>query len=127
LIHKLTPMHTVLRHQQSLAWLQAELKRGDSAKTVVVTHNYPHKNSTARRWTNEPLTAAFGSKLSTDILTSASLWIHGHTHNSCGYRIGDSKRSVRVACNPRGYPVGWLKNEFENPAFKPGLLVQLAV
>jgi Icc-related predicted phosphoesterase len=125
--HKLTPMHTVVRHQQSLAWLQAELVRGNPAKTVVVTHHYPHKNSTAPRWANEPLTAAFGSKLPSDILTSASLWIHGHTHDSCDYRIGDSKRSVRVVCNPRGYPVGWLKNEFENPVFKPGLLVEVTL
>jgi Icc-related predicted phosphoesterase len=125
IVHKLTPMHTVLRHQQSLDWLKTELMQGDPAKTVVVTHHYPHKNSTARRFANEPLTAAFGSKLSLDVLTGASLWIHGHTHDSCDYRIGDSKRSVRVVCNPRGYPVGWLKNEFENPAFKPGLFVEL--
>ena len=124
-VHKLTPMHTVLRHQQSLGWLQAELVQGDPAKTVVVTHHYPNQKSTARRWTNDPLTAAYGSKLSLDILTSASLWIHGHTHDSCDYLIGDSKRSVRVVCNPRGYPFGWKKKEFENPMFKPGLLIEI--
>lgn len=39
------------------------------------------------------------------------------------YRIGDSKRSVRVICNPRGYPLGWHKSEFENPRFDPALLI----
>jgi Icc-related predicted phosphoesterase len=124
-IDKLTPMHTVMRHQQSLGWLQTELKRGAPANTVVVTHHYPHQNSTARRWANDPVTAAFGSTLSTDILTSASLWVHGHTHDSCDYRIGNSQRSVRVVCNPRGYAAGWSKTEFENPMFNPRLLVEL--
>lgn len=125
--HKLTPAHTIVRHHQSLAWLQAELIQSDPAKTVVVTHHYPHKNSTAARWANEPMTAAFGSKLSTDILTGASLWIHGHTHDSCNYRIGNSTRSVRVVCNPRGYPFAWFKNGFENPLFNPALLVEVAI
>ena len=124
----LSPTHTVLRHKESLAWLQAELeqeKLGTFKKTVVVTHHYPSKRSTAARYTNDPLTAAFGSKLSLDLLTQANLWIHGHTHDSCDYRLGDSKKSVRVVCNPRGYPMGWQRGDFENPNFNPGLLIEI--
>jgi predicted phosphodiesterase len=124
----LSPTHTVLRHRESLAWLQAELEQenlGTHKKTVVVTHHYPSKRSTAARYTNDPLTAAFGSKLSLDLLTQANLWIHGHTHDSCDYRLGDSKKSVRVVCNPRGYPMGWQKGDFENPNFNPGLLIEI--
>ena len=124
----LSPTHTVLRHRESLAWLQAELEQenlGTHKKTVVVTHHYPSKHSTAARYTNDPLTAAFGSKLSLDLLTRTDLWIHGHTHDSCDYRLGNSKMSVRVVCNPRGYPMGWQKNDFENPDFNPGLLIDI--
>lgn len=122
---KLTAVHTLERHQESMAWLRDELPRGDPEKTVVVTHHFPHKNSCAPRWANEPLTAIYGSHVPNELLRSASLWIHGHTHDSCNYRIGDSKRSVRVVCNPRGYPVGWLKNEFENASFDHCLLVEI--
>lgn len=128
----LSPTHTILRHRESLAWLKAELEQekldtnlGTFKKTVVVTHHYPSKRSTAARYTNDPLTAAFGSKLSLDLLTQANLWIHGHTHDSCDYRLGDSKKSVRVVCNPRGYPMGWQRGDFENPNFNPGLLIEI--
>lgn len=132
----LSPTHTILRHRESLAWLEAELAKDQEQenedknlrnfkKTVVVTHHYPSKRSTAAKWANDPLTAAFGSKLSLDLLTQADLWIHGHTHDSCDYRLGDSKRSVRLVCNPRGYPMSWQKNDFENPSFNPGLLIEV--
>jgi Icc-related predicted phosphoesterase len=128
----LTPTHTVLRHRKSIAWLQGELEQekldtnqGVFKKTVVVTHHYPSKRSTAARWSNDPLTAAFGSKLSLDLLTQVNLWIHGHTHDSCDYRLGDSKKPVRVVCNPRGYPMGWHRGDFENPNFSPGLLIEI--
>jgi predicted phosphodiesterase len=120
---KLTAVHTLERHQESLAWLRDELLKGDPEKTIVVTHHYPHKNSCAPRWANDPLTAIFGSNVSTEMLLRASLWIHGHTHDSCDYQIGGSIRSVRVVCNPRGYPVGLLKNDFENGSFDRSLLV----
>lgn len=123
----LSPAHTVLRHRESLAWLQTELENGDPVKTIVVTHHYPNIHSTAKQYVQDPLTAAFGSKLKLNILTQARLWIHGHTHDSCDYRLGDSKRAVRVVCNPRGYPLAWLKDGFENLAFNPGLLVEVGI
>ena len=121
----LSPTHTLLRHRESMAWLKSELERGDPAKTVVVTHHYPSKYSTAPRYSQDKLTAAFGSKLDLELLTQANLWIHGHTHDSCDYRLSDSKRSVRVVCNPRGYPFNRLNNEFENKDFNPSLLIEI--
>ncbi len=122
---RLTPGHTLERYQQSLAWLRAELARGEPDRTVVVTHHFPNKKSCSPKWSNDPLTAIFGSRLPDDILLGARLWIHGHTHDSCDYRLGDSRRSVRVVCNPRGYPVLWFKDEFENARFDPALLVEI--
>ena len=77
---KLTPFHTLERHQASRAWLQSEMVRGDPEKTVVVTHHYPHKNSTAVRYCKDLVTAGFGNSLPLDMLCQASLWIHGHLH-----------------------------------------------
>lgn len=114
---------TIRRHQESLAWLKSELACGDPDTTVVITHHYPSRRSTGQKWTNDLVSAIFGSNLPTEVLLGAKLWIHGHTHESCNYRIGDSKRSVRVVCNPRGYPLGWHQSEFENASFQPGLVI----
>ncbi|MBH2018490.1 MAG: metallophosphoesterase [Burkholderiales bacterium] len=122
---RLTAAHTLGRHQDSLAWLRAELVRGDPDKTVVVTHHFAHKHSCSPRWSNDPLTAIFGSKLPNEVLLGARLWIHGHTHDSCDYRLGDSRRAVRVVCNPRGYPLLWFENEFENARFDPALVLDI--
>lgn len=122
---RLSADHTIERHKTSLAWLHAELAAGDPDSTVVITHHYPSKRSTAPKWSNDLVSAIFGSNLPTEVLLGARLWIHGHTHESCNYRIGDSKRSVRVVCNPRGYPFAWLENEFENASFNPGLLIDI--
>lgn len=68
---------------------------------VVVTHHAPSSISIPERYRNDPLSPAFASDLSQLILeTSPDLWIHGHVHDGCDYRIGDT----RVVCNPRGYP-----------------------
>lgn len=122
---KLSSEHTIQRHQESLAWLTAELASGDPDSTVVITHHYPSKRSTAPKWSNDLVSAIFGSALPKAILLGAKLWSHGHTHESFNYRIGDSKRSVRIVCNPRGYPLGWHATEFENASFQPGLLIDI--
>ena len=121
---KLTPFHTLQRHQESLTWLRQELQNGKSNRTVVVSHHYPHPQSTHPKWMNDDISAIYGSNLPEDILLAAKVWIHGHTHHSCDYKLG-AKTSVRVVCNPRGYPVGWKKEDFENPNFNPGLLIEI--
>jgi predicted phosphodiesterase len=118
----LTPEHTVARHKESLAWLEAELAKDFHGSTVVVTHHFPHKKSSHPAYAHSLTTAAYGSKLTEDLLRRANLWVHGHTHHSNNYRIGDSKRNVRVISNPRGVP-HWDGNH-ENQNFNPHLLVE---
>lgn len=125
LTSRLSTEHTIQRHQESLAWLKAELAGCDPASTVVITHHYPSRRSTAPKWSKDLVSAIFGSDLATEVLLGAKLWIHGHTHESCDYRIGDSRRSVRIVCNPRGSPLGWHKSEFENAGFEPALLIDI--
>jgi hypothetical protein len=84
---------------------------------------YPNMLSTAKKWANDPVTAAFGSELNPNLLMQAKLWIHGHTHHSCDYEVKKVDRSVRVVCNPRGYPQSRLQNMFENSSLNSGLLV----
>ena len=122
---RLSPQHTLRRHQESMAWLQAEMPRGDPGRTVVVTHHFPHPRSCAPQWANDPLTAIFGSKLPEKVLLGAAVWIHGHTHDSCSYQLGDSRRAVRVVCNPRGYPLSWPQSQFENARFDAAFTVDL--
>lgn len=123
---RLRAAQTLARHQETMAWLKSELPKGDPAKTVVVTHHYPHKNSCAPKWAKDPMTAAFGSNIPLDVLTGATLWVHGHTHDSYDYPVKHAGRSVRVVCNPRGYPPNCRRNTWENDAFNPALLVEVS-
>jgi len=121
----LTAAHTLKRHEDSRAWLSAELPKGDPKKTVVITHHFPHQNSCAPQWLDDPATSIYGSRLPQEVLLDAKLWVHGHTHHSCDYRLADAGRSVRVLCNPRGYPLGHWSRRLENPNFDPALLVEI--
>jgi hypothetical protein len=117
--HRLTALHTLRRHQASLAWLREELPKGNPACTVVVIHHCPRAESIPERYASDKLTPAFASKLPDDLLAGARLWVHGHIHDSCDYRVGPA----RVVCNPRGYPLAGGGNE--NPDFDPSLLLQV--
>jgi predicted phosphodiesterase len=122
---RLTTELSIARHQRSLAWLAQELPQGDPASTVIVTHHYPNRNSCPAKFSNDSMTSAFGSHIDTDLMRQAGLWIHGHTHSSQNYRIGDSNRSVRVVCNPRGYLLAWFTNEWENESFDPACVFEM--
>jgi predicted phosphodiesterase len=131
-VARLTAAHTLERHQASRAWLQAELPQGDPAATVVVTHHYPHAHSCAQEWLASPLTPIFGSQLPDETLRGASVWIHGHTHDCCDYRLEGNpdpagvRRSVRVVCNPRGYPRRpGAAHPYENRTFDSSLLIEI--
>jgi len=124
---KLSPAHTLHRHQESLAWLQVQLPLGQADKTVVVSHHFPSRRSVVPLLADDLGSAIYGSNLPDEVLLGAALWIHGHTHSSFDYRIGEEAgRTGRVVCNPRGYPLGRLRpGVFENPGFDPGLTVDV--
>lgn len=115
------PQKTLERQRASLHGLEAALASpGDQSSRVVVTHHYPHKKSTALQYQADLCTAAFGSQLPEALFQQAVLWIHGHMHCSCQYGVN----GCLVVCNPRGYPMGRLSNQFENETFDPGLLLE---
>jgi len=101
-------------HQTSRLFIDTALK-ADPIKTVVVTHHLPHARSIPPRFKGDLLNAAYASDLS-DVIEARrpALWVHGHTHDSCDYVVGDT----RIICNPRGYGE-------ENASFDPMLVVRV--
>jgi Icc-related predicted phosphoesterase len=71
------------------------------AGDVVVTHHLPSQESVGQKYKRSVLNRFFVSPCD-DIISNGkpALWLHGHTHNSCDYKHGDT----RVVCNPMGYP-----------------------
>lgn len=98
---RFTPDDSVELHEASRRWIESELGDSFEGATVVVTHHLPAMMSVAKRFGNDPLNAAFASRLE-DVIEKhqPALWIHGHTHVPCDYQLFET----RVVCNPRGYP-----------------------
>lgn len=110
-----TPLHALNEHERSREWLKGGFGKPFDGPTVVVTHHGPHPNSVHWRWKGSALNPAFSSDLTGLFwLGKPALWVHGHTHDSFDYRVGDT----RVVCNPKGY-------HSENPLFDPALVVEV--
>lgn len=110
-------------HVAAKAWLEKELCTPYSGPTVVITHHGPHVKSIHPQYAGDVLSPAFSSDLS-DLLPHASLWIHGHVHNSFDYVAA----GCRVVANPRGYPTGRCSTgqlTFENAKFEPVCVVEV--
>jgi len=97
-------------------------------KVVVVSHHAPSTMSIDfARYGNDILNWAYVSSLEDPIMdTSPIMWVHGHTHTSFHYEIGDT----RVITNPRGYAKKIPKVEppvyvNENPNFDPTLRIEV--
>ncbi|KQP80313.1 metallophosphoesterase [Methylobacterium sp. Leaf117] len=107
-------------HRASTAFLARALSDPSAAThaaraKVVVTHHAPSMRSIAPAFEGKSLNPCYVSRLEGLIETCRpNLWVHGHTHTSFDYRIGDT----RVVCNPKGYGT-------ENRAFDPGLVVEI--
>lgn len=113
-----TPECALARHKWSVDLLRERLpRRYIDGPLVVVTHHLPSGRSINRRFFNNYLNAAYASNLDDLVeLSGAAIWVHGHTHTSTDYMIGDT----RVICNPRGY----YPNDL-NEAFDPNLIVEI--
>lgn len=68
---------------------------------IVVSHHLPSPRSIAPQYANDPFNIFFMSDEEKTISwRQPKLWVHGHTHEACDYKIGET----RVICNPMGYP-----------------------
>lgn len=113
---KLRARDTLDLHYRSRHWLEAAVERGATRGAVIVTHHAPSARSLPVGYVEDWLSPAYASSPDSLIeVSGAALWIHGHTHRSVDYRIGDT----RVISNPRGYtdePVA---------GFDPRLVIEL--
>lgn len=83
--------------------------------TVIITHHLPHPRSIHPKYQGDSLNKYFLHDMSEFIENNQpALWIHGHTHSSCNYSVGDTQ----VVCNPYGY-------RGENSDFDPTFTVCL--
>jgi Calcineurin-like phosphoesterase len=117
---KLKPEDTAVLHRQQRAWLEGALAEPFDGPTVVITHHGPHRASLAPRFADDWVSTAFINELPAHFFDVPVLWVHGHTHTSFDYRVGN----CRVLCNPRGYQAAG-RAVPENLAFDPGLVVHL--
>ena len=112
------PEEALAVHRASRAYLEGALAAPAAAPRrphVVVTHHAPSARSVAPAFRGKPLNPAFASRLDAFVEQAGpTLWVHGHTHASMDYRLGET----RVLCNPKGYGG-------ENPAFDPALVVEV--
>jgi len=99
---KLRPMDILQDHREAVKYIFPEItkQKEDNKKVVVVTHHLPSFKSVHESLRTDNLNGAYASELFEDIVdTQPNIWIHGHTHFSFDYMIGET----RVICNPRGY------------------------
>jgi Icc-related predicted phosphoesterase len=116
-----TPTDTVAEFKRNCAFLAEQLEANAGKRVVVVTHHLPTFKSIHPRYAGCSVNCCFASNLDEMILQfKPSLWLHGHTHVTMDYKLGDT----RIVCNPRGYPRG---SKTENEEFSHQLVLSLDV
>jgi len=105
------------RHKHSVRWLTDQLKNSEGLeKVIVMTHMSPTMKA-PEEYRGNYLNSAYGTDLTKLILEwQPSIWIHGHTHTSMSYKVGDTP----IRCNPRGY-----QGHALNPEFNPDFTVEV--
>jgi len=113
----LSAQDTYFWHRESLTFLKEEFSKEFDGKTVVVTHHLPSFKSVHPQFAGSILNGAFASDLDWLIEDAQpEIWIHGHTHTNCDYKIGNTW----VLCNPRGY-----HGHEINPGFRDDFVVEV--
>lgn len=115
--NKITPSDYSELYKQDLDKLTGFLDKETKFKRVIITHHLPSYKSVNEKYKDSYNNDLFASNLDDLILNHTEdikLWIHGHTHSSVDYKIGNT----RILCNPRGYID-------ENEEFKQDLMVEL--
>jgi len=87
-------------HNKSIKWLEESLTNTKTEKNIIVTHHAPSIKSIPEKYKTDPISSAYASNLEyiTEQFTP-DLWIHGHIHTPCDYKINET----RIICNPHGY------------------------
>lgn len=116
-----TPAVSQLIFLQTVAWLEECFSQDPTIPTVVVSHFAPPRLSISALFERSAINASFVSDLQARIKEwQPALWLHGHTHGSFDYRVGNT----RVMCNARGYAKDGIN---ENPQFDDACVIDLDV
>jgi Icc-related predicted phosphoesterase len=85
-------------HREGVDFLTKNVRKGD----IVVTHMLPSYESVAPKHAGESTNCFFVTPLDSLIKQAQpTLWLHGHTHTPCDYKINHT----RVVCSPLGGPM----------------------
>jgi predicted phosphodiesterase len=128
-VDRFRPHHALERHQQSRAFLEAELRK--ARPMAIVTHHAPHRAQRDPTVPPDILDAAYRSDLTHLMVPSpddgrgalrpADLWVYGHTHESFDGLIG----STRVVSNAKGYGPVRPGETWDNPHFDPNYVIEI--
>lgn len=115
---KLTPEDSIVRFNESIAFITEMLDKYKTIPCVVVTHHAPSADSIGAMWKGSILNAAYYSNLEPFIMDHPQIkyWHHGHMHSSFRYMVGETE----IICNPFGYYY-----QEENKTFDPTLVVEV--
>lgn len=84
-------------------------------KKILLTHYLPSHRSVSNKYRGHPSNMFYVCDLSNYLDTlNFDLIVHGHTHDSCDYILGDT----RIVCNPYGY-------EHQNKSFDFCKIIEL--
>jgi len=116
--NRLSTPHTHAKYVKSREFIFNELEKNLDKKSVVVTHHGPSFKSVPKRFEGDIINHAYVSDLDRFIkeLKKPDFWIHGHTHDSVDYELGNT----RVIVNPFGY-----LSMGENRNYKRKLVIEL--
>ncbi len=96
-IQNLTTKKVLELHNEHLQYIQSEIV-GSTKPVILITHHALSSKSVHPIYAGNALNPCFYSDLE-HVLENVTLAVHGHTHHSFDYNIGD----CRVFANPRGY------------------------
>lgn len=119
LIGGMTPHAWVDMYRTTFDFLKSKI----TEDSIVVTHHLPHEMSVDEQYKGSRLNVGFASNTLRKLPVMPKLWMHGHTHHSCDYKLYDT---TRVVCNPRGY-VGYETQPNFDPAFVINIGEELGV
>lgn len=110
---KLKVTDTIAEHLRTKEFIFSEIERNknNGKKVVVVTHHLPSFLSIDESHKGDSLNGAYATELGEYIVEAEpEIWIHGHTHSSADYTLGET----RIICNPRGYCPDYPNSEFND-------------
>jgi predicted phosphodiesterase len=110
---RLRPTDTLTRHLQAREFIAHTARESRADRTVVVSHHGCVREAVKGGSENDILSAAYTSHCP-ELLDNVDLWIYGHTHESCDFRIG----KTRIVSNAKGYGL-------ENPKFDKNFVIAI--